>query len=136
VGIVVSEEYKKLTMPVEAWSEIEEEIEPEPKEVRVKVVYDWSEERVVKEIQKVFPDVPIMIKVAKCESEYDIYAYNPTNNSHDTGVLQISKKYHGERAERLGYDLNNPIDNLAFGRLLYDQQGLAPWIWSKHCWNK
>jgi len=136
LGTVLVEEYKQLTMPVEAYSIEKEEIKEEPKEVRVEVVYEWDEERVKKEIAKVFPDNPIMQRVAWCESRYDLDAYNPTNNSHDIGLMQISQRYHSERAERLGYDLHNPYDNIRFAKVLYNENGLRDWYASRHCWSK
>lgn len=107
-----------------------------PREVMIEVRIDWTEERIIEEINKVFPDAPIMIKVAKCESSLKPSAYNPTNSSHDKGIFQISEKYHGERIKELGLDMYGVIDNLHFARLLYNEQGLKPWIWSKPCWNK
>lgn len=116
------------------------EIVVEPEEVKVEIVYNWTQERIIEEINKVFPDAPIMLKVAKCEGvvdgKLDIKAYNPTNNSHDKGIFQISELHHGKRIKQLGFDMYNPIDNLKFARILYDESGLAPWIWSKPCWSK
>jgi hypothetical protein len=107
-----------------------------PKEVRIEVVYNWTPERIEKEVMKVFPDAPIMLKVMKCEGGYDIDAHNPTNNSHDRGLFQVSTKYHGAEVKRLGLDMNDPIDNLKFARILYDRNGLGDWQASKHCWSK
>ncbi len=105
-------------------------------EVKLEVVIDWTPERIEKEVMKVFPDAPIMLKVMKCEGGYDIDAHNPINNSHDRGLFQISTKYHGARVKALGLDMNNPIDNIHYAKILYDEQGLTPWKWSKPCWNK
>ena len=113
-----------------------EEIAPVAEVVLIEVVYDWTKERIEQEVMAVFPDAPIMLKVVACESEYDLNAYNPTNNSHDQGLLQISDKYHKKEWTRLGFtDMRDPIQNLAYGRILYDKNGLTDWRWSKHCWN-
>ena len=110
---------------------------PEPlKEVQIEVVYNWDKETVERKIDEAFPNVPIMKKVAWCESRYKIDAFNPTNNSDDKGLFQISTKYHGHRTKDLGLDMNDPIDNIAYAKILYDESGLAPWIWSKPCWNR
>jgi len=51
----------------------------------------------------------------------------------DMGVMQISLKHHKENAERLGYDLTQTEDNVAYGRLLYDEakargvDPMTPW---------
>lgn len=108
----------------------------EPKVVQIKVVTNWTPERIAQEIDKVFPDAPIMHDVMRCESGGDIEAYNPTNNSHDNGLFQISDLYHGKRVRSLGLDVGDPADNIRFARILYDEQGLQPWSASKHCWSK
>ena len=54
----------------------------------------------------------------------------------DLGILQINTKYHGERAAALGYNLWDEADNWAYGRLLYREQGTAPWGASKDCWSR
>lgn len=108
----------------------------EPREVLIEIQIDWTEERIIKEIENTFPDAPIMIKVAKCESHYKNDAYNPTNNSHDRGIFQLSQKYHGEEMEELGLDPHDIQDNIKFARILYDRNGLTPWSASKGCWNK
>ena len=109
------------------------------KEVMIEVRYDWTEERIIEEINNVFPDAPIMVKVAKCEGvvdgKLDPKAYNPTNDSHDKGIFQISEKYHGTKIKELGLDMYDIKDNLAFARILYDNEGLTPWKWSKPCWK-
>jgi hypothetical protein len=107
-----------------------------PKEVRLEVVYNWDKERIEEEVMRVFPDAPIMLKVMRCEGGYDIDAYNPTNNSHDKGLFQVSTKYHGAEVKRLGLDMNDPIDNIKYARILYDKNGLADWQASKPCWSK
>ena len=112
------------------------ESEPEPQPVLIEVVYNWTPERIAQEIDKVFPDAPIMHDVMMCESGGDIEAYNPTNNSHDNGLFQISDLYHGPRVRALGLDVGNPSDNIAFARILYDESGLQPWSASKHCWSQ
>lgn len=115
---------------------VEPEPEPEPRTVLIKVVTNWTPERIAQEIDEAFPDAPIMHKVMKCESGGNIEAYNPTNGSHDNGLFQISAKYHGSRMRALGLDVGDPADNIAYARILYDESGLQPWSASKHCWNK
>lgn len=110
--------------------------EPEPREVRIEVVYNWTPERIAQEIDKVFPDAPIMHDVMRCESGGNNDAYNPTNGSHDNGLFQISDLYHGPRVRSLGLDVGNPADNIKFARILYDESGLQPWSASKDCWSK
>ena len=108
-----------------------------PKEVRIEVIYNWTEERIIEEIHAVFPDAPIMEKVARCESTFKSTAMNPTNESYDKGIFQISEKFHGETYRAMGYtDMHDIKQNLAYARYLYDRNGLSDWSASKHCWNK
>ena len=72
-----------------------------------------------------------------CESQYISNAINyNTAVGEDVGLFQINTYYHQERAVELGYNLYKPSDNLKFGKLLLDEQGLQPWAHSKHCWEK
>lgn len=125
-------EYVHASSVVES---LETEVEPEPKTVLIEVVYNWTPERIAQEIDKVFPDAPIMHDVMRCESGGNNDAYNPTNNSHDNGLFQISDLYHGPEVRRRGLDVGNPADNIAFARILYDRNGLQDWSASKHCWS-
>jgi hypothetical protein len=112
----------------------------EPQEVRIKLVYNWTQERIIEEIHNVFPDAPIMERVAKCEGikngKLDPDVVNPTNDSYDTGIFQISMLYHGDRIKAMGLDMTDVIDNLHFARILYDESGLQPWEASRHCWMR
>jgi len=49
--------------------------------------------------------IEYIVRLAKCESMFDIYAYNPTNNSHDRGIYQISRKWHPEISDKCAYDI-------------------------------
>lgn len=118
------------------YTTVDEETPRAEKIVLIREHVEWTPERVQQEILKVFPDAPIMVQVAKCESGFKPEAHNPTNNSHDKGIFQISTKYHGAKLEALGLDPYDVRDNLAYARMLYDQSGLKPWDWSKPCWSK
>ncbi len=88
-----------------------------------------------------FADIPIMAKIAKCESR----------NRHldsrgqvlkgevtplDRGVMQINLYYHEKTAEKLGLDVHDLDDNVAYARYLYEKQGAKPWMSSSACWSK
>lgn len=112
-------------------------VEVPKREVKIEITYDsWTPEVIERKVLEAFPDAPIMLKVMKCEGGYDIDAYNPTNGSGDKGLFQVSTLHHGKRVKALGLDMNNPADNITYARILYDEQGLEPWKWSKHCWSK
>ncbi len=93
-----------------------------------------------KRIRREFKDAPIMAEIAYCESRYRQYSdqgvvlTGMVNNS-DLGVFQINTYYHGNDAERLGYDLDTVDGNIGYGRHLYETQGVQPWVHSSPCWN-
>jgi hypothetical protein len=95
-------------------------------------------ERIVREY---FKDIPVMIQVAKCESHFshelsDGSILKGKVDPADTGVMQINKRYHESTAIKLGLNLENIEDNLAYARYLYEKQGTKPWNASAPCWSK
>lgn len=91
-------------------------------------------------VREYFKDIPILIEVARCESQFRQY-----DNGHvlhgrvdhdDTGVMQINTRFHLKKAIALGYDLNDLYGNMAYARSLYRESGLAPWEASRGCWGK
>jgi len=116
--------------------EIENKTEPEPKEVRIQILY--SKDEVLKKIREAFLDAPIMLEVARCESQYKVTAHNTTLNKDGTtdgGIFQINS-VHDEELAILGLDKWDPEDNIKFARILYDRRGLNPWNSSRGCWGK
>lgn len=92
-------------------------------------------------VREYFEDIPIMIAVAKCESHFrhtisDGSVLRGRVDPADTGVMQINKRYHDDRAVQLGLDLDNIYDNMAYARYLYEDQGTQPWSASSPCWSK
>lgn len=53
----------------------------------------------------------------------------------DRGMCQISLDYHAESAARMGLDVHDPHDNVAYANWLYDQYGTQPWNASRKCWE-
>ncbi len=87
-----------------------------------------------------FKDVPVLISVARCESTFrhtlaDGSVLKGQVDNADTGVMQINRRYHEARAQGLGLDLFDLEDNLAYARILYDEQGTKPWNASAPCWR-
>lgn len=84
---------------------------------------------------------PILAEISKCESTFRQFdskgrVVRGIVNPDDVGLMQINLFYHGETAEKLGYDLYTIDGNLAYGQYLYDKYGDSPWIHSKPCWKK
>lgn len=90
-------------------------------------------------ILQAFPDAPVMVEVARCESGLRHYLddggviQGPTN---DFGLFQIHKPSHEKKLKELGLDEKKLEDNIKFARYLYDHGGLSHWRASKHCWGK
>lgn len=81
----------------------------------------------------------VMVRVASCESQYRQFDANGEVlrgrvNSQDVGVFQINEFYHLEEAKRLGLDIYSLAGNVAYARILYSKEGVAPWSASRHCW--
>ena len=114
----------------------------EPKEIKSKDFEPITDPSNVKEfIDAYFADIPIMKKVAACESHYR--QFNSSGdvqrgevNHYDVGVMQINELYHAKEAKALGLDLYDLDDNVAFARHLYEKSGTKPWNSSSPCWDR
>ena len=117
-------------------------VEQMPKEVRVEDYQPITDSKnVEKFINDYFTDTPILAEIAKCESRYRHFnskgdVLRGEENVYDRGVMQINILYHAETAKKLGLDINNIEDNVAFARYLYEKQGAKPWMASSACWAK
>ena len=94
-----------------------------------------------REVRKYFSDIPVMIQIARCESEFrhtlsDGSVLRGRVDNSDTGVMQINKRYHEKRALELDLDLEDLHDNMEYARDLYERKGTKPWSASAPCWEK
>ncbi len=94
-------------------------------------------ERIVRDY---FKDLPVMVQIARCESAFrhqlsDGSILKGKIDSADTGVMQINARYHGDKAGKLGLDLTDIYDNMAYARDLYEREGTTPWSASSACWE-
>jgi len=115
---------------------VEIEQKPEPKEIQIEVSY--TKEGIIEKIRQAFLDAPIMLEVARCESQYKITAHNTKLNKDGTtdgGIFQLNS-VHDQELAALGLNKFDPEDNIKFARILYDRSGLRPWNSSKGCWGK
>ncbi len=92
-------------------------------------------------VREYFADIPLMVEISKCESRYRQFEPNGDIfrgkiNANDVGALQINETYHLKRAQKLGYDVHSLQGNMAYARLLYEEQGPQPWSSSYPCWGK
>lgn len=90
-------------------------------------------------VEEYFADAPIMVAIAKCESQFRHAEEDGTilKNPHSTaiGTFQIMSSLHKEPAQKLGLDIYTMQGNAAYARYLYENQGTKPWNASKHCWK-
>ena len=118
------------------------EVEILPIEVRVVQISTTTdvqvpstkEEQIIQLIEEMFPEAPIMIDIARCESSFNPLA-DRGNLNVDVGLFQINQ-VHLPRLQELGLDRRDIHDNLQFARMLYDESGTSPWYMSEHCWGK
>ncbi len=90
-------------------------------------------------VRAYFSDIPIMVEIARCESDFHMYdtygnpLYGGTGGM--VGVFQEAAAIHNDAAKNLGLNINTLDGNLAYARYLVENQGLAPWYASAHCWS-
>jgi len=117
-------------------------VEPVPKEVRAEDYQPITDtENIERFINDYFADIPVLADIARCESQYRQFNSNGDvlrgrKNSYDRGVMQINILYHADTAEKLGLDVHDLDDNVAYARYLYEKQGVKPWMSSSACWAK
>ena len=92
-------------------------------------------------VRNYFSDIPIMIEIAKCESNFRQYdgdgdVLRGEKNILDRGVMQINEYFHNENSEKLGFDILTLEGNTSYGRYLFEKYGVKPWISSSKCWGK
>jgi len=92
-------------------------------------------------VRDYFVDVPVMIAIAQCESQFRQSNKDGTilknAKSSAIGVFQIMSSIHQKNAdEKLGLDITTIEGNAAYARYLYEKSGTKPWNASKACWSK
>ncbi|MEY2664956.1 MAG: hypothetical protein RLZZ480_61 [Candidatus Parcubacteria bacterium] len=93
-----------------------------------------------KRVREYFKDIPVMIEIARCESNFRQYtdAGNPLRGGASggmVGVFQFFESIHSAGALALGYDITTLEGNLAYARHVYNAQGTTPWDPAKGCWD-
>lgn len=110
------------TIVVEQYHEWEDRV------VLIEAQIEWSEDRIIEEIKKTFPEHPdLMVEIAKCESRLNPNAVGPTN---DYGLLQIHDPSWGSVAEEKGLKdyKTDVLENLVLAKHIYETQGLSAWV--------
>ena len=91
-------------------------------------------------VRSYFKDIPVMVAIADCESEFK--QYNASGEALRggwlggmVGVFQLFERVHETSAAALGFDIATLDGNLAYARHLYNTSGTNPWNSSKSCWS-
>ena len=90
-------------------------------------------------VRQYFSDTPVLAEIARCESTFRHLNKNGkvlqgVVYKRDVGVMQINKYYHSDDAKKLGLDLHELDDNLAYAKWLFEKKGAKPWKASSKCW--
>jgi len=83
------------------------------------------------QVREFFADTPMMVEIARCESNFRQFtdAGNVLRGAGGTiGIFQFKESIHSTAAFALGHDLETIDGNLAYARHLYNQSGTQPWI--------
>jgi hypothetical protein len=92
-------------------------------------------------IQAYFPHVPVMMEIARCESRLRQF-YGPElplaggTGGNMIGLFQINAPVHFELAQELGMNIYTLEGNIAYAKLLYENEGTRPWRSSQKCWSE
>jgi hypothetical protein len=91
-------------------------------------------------LRKEFADTPVLVDIARCESNFRHYDEDGmVVRGHavpdDIGVMQINEHFQGSTAKKLGIDIYTLEGNVAYAKHLYEEQGSQPWKASSKCWN-
>lgn len=104
------------------------------------MVSNVSRELVKKYLKENFADTPILMEIARCESEFRQFDSNGQLirgrvDKADVGVMQINERYHLETSKKLGFDIHTIEGNVAYAKYLYSKSGSEPWSASQPCWG-
>ncbi|MEX0917022.1 MAG: hypothetical protein WDZ90_00640 [Candidatus Paceibacterota bacterium] len=102
---------------------------------------DIEEVSIEENVRSYFKDIPVMAKIARCESHFRHFGSDGSVLRgdivpSDVGVMQINEYFHADTAEALGLDLHTLPGNLAYARDLFEREGTTPWLASVKCWGR
>ena len=87
---------------------------------------------VEKQVRDYFADVPAMIQIARCESNFRQFTDSGSvlhggASRGMIGVFQFNEQMHATAARTLGFNLATLEGNIGYARAVYMQQGTTPW---------
>ena len=89
------------------------------------------------EVQAYFPNDPVMVAIANCESGFRQYdsSGNLLRNGAVIGIFQFDQNAHQVAATALGFDITTVDGNIGYAQYLYGKEGTDPWMASYSCWS-
>lgn len=86
-----------------------------------------------KRVREYFVDAPIMVEIARCESNFREFNDNGSvfrggAGGGMVGVFQFYEQVHKAAALNLGFDLSSLEGNLGYAKHLFINSGTAPWV--------
>lgn len=132
-GLFCDVAFRPYVQEVKAETKVEEP-RVEGKDFIIKVVINWTPERIEQEIRTTFPEAPnTAVAIAKCES--GLKPDQVGNITPDYGLMQIHGPSWDAKAKELGYSnyKTDVQDNLKMARHIYDGRGnFNDWV----CYTK
>jgi hypothetical protein len=99
----------------------------------------YNSEHIKARVQAFFPDLPVMVAIADCESEFRQFDYDTSllrgGGGTVVGIFQINEAIHRPLALTLGLDISSIDGNILYARHMYEEDGIYPWLSSFPCWN-
>ena len=91
-------------------------------------------------VREYFADIPVLVEIARCESEFRQFNHDGSvlrggQGGGMIGIFQFYEAVHANASKALGLDLHTIEGNLAYAKHLYDALGTTPWNSAKSCWN-
>lgn len=99
-----------------------------------------GEVSIEKQVRTYFADIPVMIEIARCESNFRQFTDSGLvlrggAGGGMIGIFQFYEQVHAATAGARGLDLATTEGNLGYARYLYERSGTTPWLSAKSCWT-
>ncbi len=99
-----------------------------------------TREQSEKRVREYFKDTPVMIEIARCESNFRQFtdAGNVLRGGDSggmVGVFQFFESIHAAPAKALGYDITTLEGNLGYAKHVYKNESTTPWNPARSCWD-
>lgn len=100
----------------------------------------YSPETIERVVRVFFPESPVMIDIARCESGLRQYSAPGMTlrggwQGKMIGLFQLHETYHRSVALSKGYNIDTLLGNVLYARELHRAEGTVPWRSSQHCWG-